>query len=275
MATGGYDSVRVWDVETGESLTPLLRHNGEVWHAGFDPDGRRVLTASSDGTVRLWDLTAASAENSPLGGRRELHRTRHSFRFAAGSTQELDVRIWDLSASDRPLADLRTYGQFLAGLELDDVGRPLPLDSTRIERLWQALQVKYPQDFSPSAPEIRAWHMQEAQNCEISGKWADAERHLSRSLREQPERWDLLARRGRAHAEQGHWHQAVSDYGHARKLAAEQALTWLEREARDCETTSNWPLATRYLGLLVEARPADPAIRLRRAYALSCLLAAP
>jgi WD40 repeat protein len=33
----------------------LRGHEGGVWSAVFSPDGRRILTASTDGTARLWD----------------------------------------------------------------------------------------------------------------------------------------------------------------------------------------------------------------------------
>jgi WD40 repeat protein len=35
-------------------------HTGPVWSAVFNPDGRRVLTASSDKTARLWPLLPAA-----------------------------------------------------------------------------------------------------------------------------------------------------------------------------------------------------------------------
>jgi WD40 repeat protein len=46
---------RVCDAATGKELRVLKGHAGRVASAWFSPDGRRVVTASWDGTARVWD----------------------------------------------------------------------------------------------------------------------------------------------------------------------------------------------------------------------------
>ena len=48
--------VRVWDPRAGEKQMKLKGHTGIVRSATVDPTGRLCLTASSDHTLRLWDL---------------------------------------------------------------------------------------------------------------------------------------------------------------------------------------------------------------------------
>jgi len=48
--------VRVWDAASGRELSRHM-HDGAVRGAAFDPDGRRVLSWSFDGTARVWDAS--------------------------------------------------------------------------------------------------------------------------------------------------------------------------------------------------------------------------
>lgn len=56
LITGGLDGARVWDVQTGEATSLLLRCNGTVSYAAFTPDARQIVTADDDRTLRVWDL---------------------------------------------------------------------------------------------------------------------------------------------------------------------------------------------------------------------------
>jgi WD40 repeat protein len=49
--------VMIWDMSSGQQLCTLQGHTGAITSAAFSPCGRRLATASKDGTVMIWDGT--------------------------------------------------------------------------------------------------------------------------------------------------------------------------------------------------------------------------
>lgn len=58
-AAFGYGA-RVYDLDAGRVRLNLTGHQGMVWKVAYTPDGGRLVTASSDGTVRFWDAATGA-----------------------------------------------------------------------------------------------------------------------------------------------------------------------------------------------------------------------
>ena len=54
VVSGSYDkTIRVWDVESGEQLLSLKGHTGVIYGLNLSPDGFRMLSCSSDCTIKV------------------------------------------------------------------------------------------------------------------------------------------------------------------------------------------------------------------------------
>jgi WD repeat-containing protein 48 len=59
LASGGPESVvRVWDPKSGKPITKFVGHTDNIRDILITRDGDRIMTASSDQTIKIWSLTA-------------------------------------------------------------------------------------------------------------------------------------------------------------------------------------------------------------------------
>jgi WD40 repeat protein/tRNA A-37 threonylcarbamoyl transferase component Bud32 len=105
LVAGADNTVRVW-AETVPA-SPLLRHSDRVTRASFSPDGRFVLTACADGTVRVWDLAAGRLAIPPLEGDERVTHVAFGAdgRRVVTACEDGLARIWD-AASAQPQGSL-------------------------------------------------------------------------------------------------------------------------------------------------------------------------
>ncbi len=97
----------ILDARTGERLQALQGHTEGIAAAAFTPDGRRAVTGSWDGTIRIWDVATGQ----------ERHRLVH------------EEEVWDLAVS--PDGQWIASGDAKAGVYLWQT------DSGRLERRLQ------------------------------------------------------------------------------------------------------------------------------------------
>lgn len=87
---------------------PTIRHPGgaELAVARLSPDGSRIVTASSDGTARLWDAVTSEQLGPPLEHKAPVTwaEFRPDGRVLATCSQDKTVRLWDV-ATGRPICE--------------------------------------------------------------------------------------------------------------------------------------------------------------------------
>src|SRR5262249_37511627 len=182
---------------TGEPLSPVFGLGGAVQTVSFGPDDRRGVTASGDGTVRIWDAARGRPLTPPVRARGPLtvlpparfvffgdpERAVDSDAFSADGRRVVTAsgdgkaRIWDMAPDDRPAEDLVALAQLLSGHWIDEGGGVVPLPADELGRLWADLRARYPADFAVTPAQARAWRGREIRGCLREGDGDAAEIH--------------------------------------------------------------------------------------------------
>jgi WD40 repeat protein/serine/threonine protein kinase len=99
--SGSWDrTLRVWDLESGQSIRKLEGHTDWVNAVAVTPDGNRAISASADRTLRVWDLESGESVCTLEGHTDRVNAvavTPDGDRFVSASSDRT-LRVWDLKS---------------------------------------------------------------------------------------------------------------------------------------------------------------------------------
>ena len=117
FTTDDWRVVRLFSVETGEKLIEFAGHDDPVRSMAVSPDGIHLLTGSSDGTARLWDIDSAKPVwTAKLGNWVTAVAFTPDGKYVVTGTNDRGIHLLDAQSGEivKEIADVRFRGFSLA-----------------------------------------------------------------------------------------------------------------------------------------------------------------
>ena len=136
----------MWNADGSGTPVMLAGHTGSVWSAAFSPDGRRVVTASEDGTARVWNADASGTPVVLAGHRGSVVSAAFRPRRPPGGHRLGDSTawVWHADGSGPPVVLAGHTGSVGARPSAPTAAGWLPLPEDSTARVVECRRVGHP-----------------------------------------------------------------------------------------------------------------------------------
>ena len=92
----------MWNVSTGQCINTLRGHNDEILDVAFNATGSKLVTASADGTARVYNTLTGACQAILIGHEGEISKVSFNPQGTKIITASSDrtCRVWDVESGD-------------------------------------------------------------------------------------------------------------------------------------------------------------------------------
>ncbi len=97
------NTVRIWNIATGEVIHTLTGHSGRVRSVAFSPDGELLASGSEDSTIKLWDVRTGEQLYTLEGHSNDVNCVAFSpdGQTLASGSADSTIKLWDIDTAQQ------------------------------------------------------------------------------------------------------------------------------------------------------------------------------
>jgi WD40 repeat protein len=138
LASGSNDqTVKLWNVQTGQCIRTLQEHTNFVWSVDFSPDGQQLVSSSDAQTIKLWDVQTGDCLRTLRGYINQVYSVAfvHSNLLVSGNL-DCTVKLWDIKTG-KVLRSLQGHTSWIWSVAIGAAGQLIASGSgDETVRLW-------------------------------------------------------------------------------------------------------------------------------------------
>jgi len=156
ISCGRDQTIRVWDVESGDEVMILRGHKGSVTDVSFSPNGKRIVSCSTDQTIKVWDAIKGIELMTLRGHKasvRDVSFNPDGKRIVSCSYN--DIKVWD-TATGRETITIHGHEGRIRSVTFSPNGKQIASGSSdQTVRLWDAASGNQLMEFSGHKIRVR------------------------------------------------------------------------------------------------------------------------
>ncbi|MCA2717734.1 hypothetical protein [Microcystis sp. M169S2] len=141
LVSGSDDNtIKLWNVETGQEIRTLKGHDSAVYSVNFSPDGKTLVSGSYDNTIKLWDVeTGRVIRTLTLKGHNELdldvNFSPDGKTLVSGSGDKT-IKLWNVETGQE-IRTLKGHDDYVLSVNFSPDGKTLVSGSwDKTIKLW-------------------------------------------------------------------------------------------------------------------------------------------
>jgi WD40 repeat protein len=99
IITGNFDSIQIWDIESGEKINGMKGY--DICHICCTPDSKYIIAAYHDKTIKIWDFqTCELVKVLTVDTRIGCISASPNGKYIASGNYDSTVKIWDIDTGN-------------------------------------------------------------------------------------------------------------------------------------------------------------------------------